>query len=99
MGNLGPTGFEGPTWDETGETILSWDVPDDPTRKRLYPIDNGAFAINTSLLGTSIKGPGFWPEDTNGGENEFLDSFLSGRQDLERVCGPCHVRPRRCAVA
>ena len=92
MGNLGPTGFEGPTWDEAGQKIISWNTTDDPTRQRLYPIDNGAFAINTSLLGTEIDGPAFWPEDTDGGETEFLGSFLSGRDDLERVCGPCHVR-------
>lgn len=79
MGNLGPTGckhilkvplqllmllvaitVEGAIWDEN-DKIVGWSAGNS---WRKYPVDNGAFAFNSTLLGHELPGPAFWPTDT-----------------------------------
>lgn len=79
MGNLGPTGcgsyrsasvpsrlmtclatVEGPVWD-SNDQISGWSAGNS---WRKYPVDNGAFAFNSTLLGNELPGPAFWPTDT-----------------------------------
>lgn len=88
MGNLGPSGWEGPVFDNNGR-IVEW-AGGNTWRK--YPIDNGAFTFNSTILGTHLlPSPAFWPTDTNGGESEFMEKLISSRDELEMLCRDCHV--------
>ncbi|CAD6587128.1 MAG: Beta-1,3-glucuronyltransferase 2 (Glucuronosyltransferase S) [Cyphobasidiales sp. Tagirdzhanova-0007] len=87
MGNLGPTGFEAPVWGSDNQ-ISGWSAGNS---WRKYPLDNGAFAFNSTLLGQDLPGPRFWPTDTNGGETEFIEKVVTDKFQLEPVCKDCHV--------
>lgn len=51
---------EGPIWGDDGK-IIKWSAWN---AWRKYPVDNGAFAFNATLLGSDLPGPAFWPTDT-----------------------------------
>jgi hypothetical protein len=84
MGNLGPHGWEGPVYDPDSHTLLRWEAGAIQDRK--FPVDNGAFAFASELLGTTIKGPRYWPTDISGGENEFISLIVPKKEDLEPLC-------------
>ncbi|PLW12372.1 hypothetical protein PCANC_20169 [Puccinia coronata f. sp. avenae] len=89
MGNLGPHGWEGPVYDLESHTLLRWEAGAIQDRK--FPVDNGAFAFASELLGTTIKGPRYWPTDISGGENEFISLIVPKKEDLEPLCYNCHL--------
>ncbi|KAH9460518.1 hypothetical protein MJO29_004524 [Puccinia striiformis f. sp. tritici] len=89
MGNLGPHGWEGPVYDPSNHTLLRWEAGAIQDRK--FPIDNGAFAFASELLGSTIKGPRYWPTDISGGENEFISLIVSKKEDIEPLCYNCHL--------
>jgi len=89
MGNLGPHGWEGPIYDPKNHSLIRWEAG--AVQDRLFPVDNGAFAFASELLGSTIKGPRYWPTDISGGENEFIRLFVSKKEDLEPLCYNCHL--------
>lgn len=60
VGNLGKTGWEHAIWNDKNQ-ITGWEASN---TYRKYPVDNNGFAFNSTLLGTDLKGPAFWPTDT-----------------------------------
>ncbi|KAG0142623.1 hypothetical protein CROQUDRAFT_662337 [Cronartium quercuum f. sp. fusiforme G11] len=90
MGNLGPTGWEGPTYDPITKIKLNWQKHGSDDRK--FPLDNGAFVFSTEVLGTGrLIGPRYWPTDYPGGESEFVSLILSKIEEVEPLCYNCHV--------
>ncbi|OAV92534.1 hypothetical protein PTTG_27632 [Puccinia triticina 1-1 BBBD Race 1] len=89
MGNLGPHGWEGPVYDPANHTLLRWEAG--AVQDRSFPVDNGAFAFASELLGSTVKGPRYWPTDISGGENEFIGSIVAKKEDLEPLCYNCHL--------
>jgi len=84
VGNFPRGDWEIPTVDEktgfiTGSTS--------PLQGRKFAFDYGAYAINSSLLGTMIPGPSFWKHTSWAGETEFLDQIVDEPRDLELLCG------------
>ncbi|KAG0144999.1 hypothetical protein CROQUDRAFT_659247 [Cronartium quercuum f. sp. fusiforme G11] len=101
MGNLGPNGWEGPSYDEEHK-LVSWEAG--AVEDREFPVDNGAFAFSSDLLGEVLKGPKYWPTDFSGGENEFISLIIKTKEELEPLCYNCHVAwhneplPRECTI-
>ncbi|KAI9626301.1 hypothetical protein KEM48_010553 [Puccinia striiformis f. sp. tritici PST-130] len=46
-------------YDPSIDTLLRWEAGAIQDRK--FPIDSGAFAFASELLGSTIKGPRYWP--------------------------------------
>lgn len=85
MGNLGPTGWEGPIYDATTHAFLGWQKAIKDNRK--FPVDNGAFAFSTEVFGVGkLIGPRYWPTDYPGGESEFVMQILSKMAEVEPLC-------------
>ncbi|KAA1132874.1 Beta-1,3-glucuronyltransferase 2 (Glucuronosyltransferase S) [Puccinia graminis f. sp. tritici] len=89
MGNLGPNGWEGPVYDPSNHTLLRWEAG--AVQDRKFPVDNGAFAFASELLGSTIMGPRYWPTDISGGENEFISLIVDKKEDIEPLCYNCHL--------
>lgn len=60
VGNLGKTGWEHAKWNDKNQ-IIGWEASN---TYRKYPVDNNGFAFNSTLLGSDLQGPAFWPTDT-----------------------------------
>lgn len=89
VGNFPHGGWESPAIDEkTGFVAGSTS----PLQGRKFAFDYGAYAFNSSLLGTMISGPSFWKHTSWAGETEFLEQVASTPRDLELLCG---VGPER----
>ncbi|KAA1076421.1 Beta-1,3-glucuronyltransferase 2 (Glucuronosyltransferase S) [Puccinia graminis f. sp. tritici] len=82
MGNLGPNGWEGPVHDPSDHTLFRWEAG--AVQDRKFPVDNGAFAFASELLGTR-----YWPTDISGGENEFIGLIVDKKEDIEPLCYNC----------
>jgi hypothetical protein len=63
MGNLGPSGWEAPIW--KNGTVVGFDAW---WTERPFPLDIGAFAHNSTLVGVGkpICPPDYWTSDTMG---------------------------------
>lgn len=91
MGNLGPTGWEGPEYDPVTLEFLTWrQAPEDD---RPFPLDNGAFAFSSEVFGSNFRlvGPRYWPTDYPGGESEFVSQIISKQELVEPLCYNCRV--------
>lgn len=90
MGNLGPTGWEGPKYDPITHVFIGWQKAAKDNRR--FPLDNGAFAFSTEVFGTGkMIGPRYWPTDYPGGESEFVSQILTKMEEVEPLCFNCHV--------
>ena len=85
IGNLGELGFEDPLVDAHGEVVGSGSLWQ--PQERRFPFDFGAFAYNSSMLGTQISGPTFWKHIDFAGESEFIGQLVNKFGDLEPLCG------------
>ncbi len=85
VGNLGPNGIERPI--VKNGRITGWDAD---WHSRKYPIDQGGYAINASLL-KALKDP-LWSHQSYGGESEFIEKLIQSPDELEILCDGC----RRC---
>ncbi|KAA1100465.1 Beta-1,3-glucuronyltransferase 2 (Glucuronosyltransferase S) [Puccinia graminis f. sp. tritici] len=91
MGNLGPSGWEGPEYDPVTLEFLTWrQAPEDD---RPFPLDNGAFVFSSEVFGTNFRlvGPRYWPTDYPGGESEFVSQIISKQELVEPLCYNCRV--------
>ncbi|KAH9817736.1 nucleotide-diphospho-sugar transferase [Melampsora americana] len=90
MGNLGPTGWEGPKYDPITHAFIGWQKSAKDNRR--FPVDNGAFAFSTEVFGTGrMIGPRYWPTDYPGGESEFVSQILTKMEEVEPLCFNCRV--------
>lgn len=75
--------WEGPRF-EKGKIVQwtnSWFGHD-----RKFPVDMGAFAVNSSLVGTVLTGPQYIPADEMGQEDEFVQQIVEGWEEVEPLC-------------
>ncbi|KAH8667121.1 nucleotide-diphospho-sugar transferase [Xylariales sp. PMI_506] len=84
--------WEGPIVNNDGVITGSTGPPG-----RKFSLDYGAFAYNSSVLGSYLKGPYFWDFKGWAGETEFLERMVDKYSQLEPLCwkykGPkadCH---------
>ena len=74
---------EGPVF-EKGK-LVKWEVAAH-VANRTFPIDLGAFALNTSVVGVELKGPQYVPKDARAQETEFVEQVRQSRNDVEPLC-------------
>ncbi|PLW29245.1 hypothetical protein PCANC_15759 [Puccinia coronata f. sp. avenae] len=91
MGNLGPTGWEGPEYDPVTQEFITWRQA--PQDDRPFPLDNGAFVFSSEVFGSNFRlvGPRYWPTDYPGGESEFVSQIISKQEFVEPLCYNCRV--------
>ncbi|KAI9616786.1 hypothetical protein KEM48_005028 [Puccinia striiformis f. sp. tritici PST-130] len=91
MGNLGPTGWEGPEYDPVTREFITWRQA--PKDDRPFPLDNGAFVFSTEVFGSNFRlvGPRYWPTDYPGGESEFVSQIIDKQELVEPLCYNCQV--------
>ncbi|KAI9608901.1 hypothetical protein H4Q26_005093 [Puccinia striiformis f. sp. tritici PST-130] len=91
MGNLGPTGWEGPEYDPVTLEFITWRQA--PKDDRPFPLDNGAFVFSTEVFGSNFRlvGPRYWPTDYPGGESEFVSQIIDKQELVEPLCYNCQV--------
>jgi hypothetical protein len=62
-------------------------VGGDSPMLRKFPFDYGAYAFNSSLLGTVISRPSFWKHMSWAGETEFIEQIASNIEDVGHHAG------------
>ncbi|KAF2755455.1 hypothetical protein EJ05DRAFT_478466 [Pseudovirgaria hyperparasitica] len=81
VGNLRAGDWEKPTIDDG--VVTGTDSP----WQRKFSLDYGAFAFNSTMLGTMISGPSFWKHTGYGGEDQFVAQMAGSMRDMEPLCG------------